>query len=356
MPSIGLPARFSLQDQALFAKRLAMLTRAGVPILESLNIIKEQMRSRANARLVEHISRDVASGQYLSRSIGKFRRTFGEFAINIIRVGETTGTLSDNLAYLAQELEKERELRRKVVSAMIYPVVIMVVAVAVSALLTVFLFPKLLPVFQSLKVDLPPTTRALLWISNYLIHYGLWTLAGVIIAIIATVILTRFKPIRFAFHRAILVVPVIGSLVQNYHLTNMCRTFGLLLRGSLSAPEATRVTAETVTNLVYRKELNGLTRAVTHGTSIATHLAKRRRLFPHMLTQMVAVAEKTGNLPETFTHLAEIYEGDLDEKIKRLSTIIEPVLMISMGLIVGVIAVSIITPIYEVTQNLSPTR
>lgn len=346
--------RFNLRDQALFARRLSLLVRAGVPILESLNILKKQARSKSVGRMFEYIIRDVANGRDLSRSLGRFRKVFGEFALNIIKVGETSGTLPENLIYLGTEIDKERELKRKVVGAMIYPILIVIMTFVVTALLTVYLFPKLLPIFQSLKVDLPWTTRLLLWISNFLINYGLWVLVGFVLAIIGYFLLLRLRPVRLFVHKALVRFPLIGSFFQDYQLTSICRTLGLLLKGSMTVLEAIRITGDTTSNLSYREELRAIHRIVARGGNISTHMEKKSKFFPPLVSQMIAIGEKTGNLAETFVYVAEIYEQDLDEKTKRLQTVIEPLLMIFMGLIVGFIAVSIITPIYDITQHLTP--
>lgn len=346
-------ARLSLQEQALFAKRLSLLSKAGVPILESLGILKRQTQG-SKRKMFDAIAHDTANGQFLHKSLGKFRRVFGDFAINIIKVGETSGTLSDNLKYLAEEIDKKRELRGKVIGALIYPIVILIAAFAVTGLLTLYLFPKLLPVFQSLRVDLPFTTRALITFSNFLADYGLWVIAGIIAAIISIIVALRFKPVRFFFHSTSLRLPIIGPLIRYYHLTNMCRTLGLLLKGQVRVLEAITVAADTSTNLLYNREIQNLHRAITKGSSIARHLEHHPRLFPILLTDMIAIGEKTGNLSDTLLYIAQIYEQELDEQTKRLSSVIEPAMMILMGILVGFVAISIITPIYEVTRHLNP--
>lgn len=350
----GFGPRLSLREQALFAKRLSLLIKAGVPLLEALNILKRSVASKANKKMLESIAHDVSNGQYLSKSMSKYKKVFGDFAINIIRVGETSGTLGDNLKYLAEELDKARELKGKVVGALIYPAVILVASLAVSALLTLFLFPKLLPIFQSLHANLPFSTRALIWLSSFLSNYGLWVIIGFIVFVIGFIFSLRNEKFRYFWHAALLKLPVLGTLFKNYHLTSMCRTLGLLLKGQVKVLEATAVTSETSTNLVYRRELANLQNAITKGSAIAKHLEHHPKLFPPMFTEMIAIGEATGNLSETLIYLGEISEQELDETTKRLSSVIEPAMMIVMGLLVGFVAISIITPIYEVTQHLNP--
>lgn len=347
-------AKLSLQEQSLFARRLSLLVKAGMPILESINILKKQAKSLSNKKMFETIFHDVSNGQFLSKSLGRFSKVFGSFAVNIIKVGETSGTLSENLKYLSQELDKKRELKRKITGALVYPLFIMVAAFAVSALLTVYLFPKLLPVFQSLKVELPFTTRALLGLSTFLIKFGFFLLAGLIAAFFLFIFLLRFRRFKFQLDRFFLRLPLVGLLLKHYYLANICRTLGLLLKSQVRVLEAVQITADTTANLIYERELRNLHRDITKGGTFSKYFEKNERLFPVLVSEMLSVGEATGNLSETLLYLSEIYEQELNDETKRLSNVIEPAMMILMGLMIGFIAISIITPIYEVTQHLSP--
>lgn len=346
-------SRLSLQDQAFFARRLAMLVKAGVPILESLRLMQEQTRPKT-ARFISTVAGDVANGLYLHKSMGRRKGVFGEFAVNITRIGELSGTLPENLLYLADEMDKKRELRKKMISALLYPAAILVSSLGVTVLLTVYLFPKLLPVFKSLNVPLPFTTRALIATSDFFMHYGWLALGATVAAVIVFILLLRIQRIRFWAHRILLRMPFFGSFVRNYHLTNMCRTLGILLTGKVTAVEAVIVTANTSVNLVYRQELHALAGAIIRGAAISGHLKKKPRLFPPLLYQLISVGERTGSLSKTLLYLATMYEKEFDEQTRRVSTVLEPALMIVMGLLVGFVAISIITPIYGVTQHLQP--
>src|SRR3989338_585841 len=347
--------RLSLKEQAVFVKRLSLLVKAGVPLFEAVLMLEEQSSSFANKSMFAQIRHDISNGQFLYKSLGRFPKVFGEFTINIIRVGETSGTLYTNLKYLSDELEKKRQLRQKVVGALVYPIVIIIAALGISALMTVFLFPKLMPIFQSLNVPLPFTTRALLYLSFVLTNYWLYIILGLVVLITIFVILMRMnKSFRYAMHNVSLRLPILGPMLKHYYLTNICRISGTLFKSQLRVIETLEGTAETTTNLVYRDRLEKLRHSITKGGKISSYLQKYPKLFPSMLCNMVAVGETTGSLSDTLIYLGEIHESELDEQTKRISSIIEPVLMVGVGLMVGFIAVSIITPIYEVTQHLSP--
>lgn len=347
--------RLSLKEQTLLIKRLAYLLTAGIPILESLNMLKRQAKSRSKKKILESLVEDVAKGQFLSVALKKFKYIFGDLAINIIRVGETSGTLDENLRYLAEEMNKKQILRRKIISALIYPVFIMVASLGIVVLLTVYIFPKILPIFESLGSELPLSTKALIVISHFFINYGFITLGLILAGVVIFWIL--FKKVS-VFHnlvdKVLIVFPVSGKIMKSYNMSNICRTLGLLLKSDIRIVEAIRITGDSVKNTIYRKELKILEQKVTKGESMSPYLEERTQYFPEMVGQMIAVGERTGSLSDTLLYLAKLYEEEIDDITKNLSGVIEPLLMILMGVIVGFVAISVITPIYQITQSIHP--
>jgi len=344
--------RVSAQEKILFAKNLAVMTKAGMPILDCLKLLQKQTKSKSMKKILSHLIEDVANGQFLSASLEHFKHIFGDFAVNIIRVGEASGILYENLSYLAEELAKKQALRRKILSALVYPTIIVTSTAAITGILTIYVFPKILPIFKSLKVALPLTTKILIAVSEFLLAYGAYVAAGIVVLAIIGWLLTKIQSIRFLMHRFLLYLPVAAGLSQNYNLANFCRTLGLLLKSDIKVVEAINITADTLNNLVYKKELKDLAKEIAGGEEISEHLEKKPHLFPLMLTQLIAIGEATGNLSETLLYLSEFYETKIDETAKSLSTILEPLMMLTMGAIVAFIAISIITPIYEITQGL----
>lgn len=343
----------SIKEQTFFAKRLSFLVEAGVPILEGLNVLRDQTKSRGFSRVMSYVIEDVSNGHFLAKSLGRFPNIFGQFAINIIKIGEQSGILSQNLNYLADELKKKHELKKKMVGALVYPVFITVATIGITVLLTVFVFPKIMPVFMSLKVELPLSTRIVIALSNFLRESGLYFLLSIIIGTIGfSVLVKKSTTFRYQVHRFLLNTPLVGSMIQSYNLANITRTLGLMLKSGLTLSDALPVTADTTSNLVYERSLRRLGEAVNRGEQISVYLSKNKGLFPEILTHMVSVGERSGSLSDTFLYLAELYEGEVEESTKNLSSLIEPIMMIIMGMMVGLIAVSIITPIYEITNHL----
>jgi type IV pilus assembly protein PilC len=345
--------RLSVKEQAFFIKRLSFLIKASVPILEGLSMVSEQTMSRRYARVIDSVLKDVSNGISLSRSLGKFPHIFGEFGINIIKVGESSGTLSQNLDYLADELHKKQVLKRKVMGALVYPAVITVATLAITGFLILYLFPKIMPIFASLKMELPLTTQIVIAVSTFLQASGGWLVLGLVVAVAVFFGLHKQSQwFRFAFDQAVLRMPVFGVMFRYYSLANINRTLGLLLKSGITLAEALPLTADTTQNLVYRAELRHLATSVNRGEQLSKHLKKNRFLFPDVMTQMILIGERSGNLSNTLIYLSELYEAEVEDFTKNLSALIEPALMVIMGIVVGFVAVSIITPIYGITQNL----
>ncbi|MDP3986532.1 MAG: type II secretion system F family protein [Candidatus Veblenbacteria bacterium] len=341
----------SMAEQIFFAKRLAILLKAGIPLLDALSMLEKQAKGRTMKNVLGALKFYVTHGQSLAVGMKQFGRAFGDLTINLVRIGEQSGTLAENLAYLADTLKKKQALRRKVVGALVYPIVIVIATFGITGILMIYVFPKILPIFASLRFELPWTTRLLIVVSNVLVQYGGWILTvTALVVVLAWLVVRLVRSIRYAVQRTVLTLPLLGHLSQYYQVATFCRTMSVLLRCGVVIVEAARITAEATPNLVYRAQAQALAEHLTKGEKISTHLANSLGLWPVDVAQMVSVGEATGNLGDTLMYLSETYEAELDEQTKNLTTLIEPVLMVCMGLVVGFIAVSIIMPIYQVTQ------
>ncbi len=344
--------RVSIQDKILFSRHLAVMAKAGLPLLESLRMIQQETRSRSMLKILKQVISDVSNGQFLSASLEKYKDLFGDLFVNIIRVGESAGILAENLNYLADELKKKKELRSRVVSALIYPGIIFAATLGITVMLIVFIFPKIIPVFKNLNVKLPATTQFLIDFSNFLSNYGIMVVIVLIILFIIWSLLLKIGKVKYFYHKVLLFMPIVGGVSRDLNLANFTRTLGLTLKSGIRVVEALNITAQSLSNLVYRKELMQIAEEVTKGEAVAPYLTKHRRLFPSMVSQMVAVGETSGNLSETLLYLSDFYDSEVSETTKNLASTLEPLIMVVMGTIVGFVAISIITPIYEITQNI----
>lgn len=342
-----------LSEKILFAKHLSMMINAGMTEVESVRLIRKQIKSRGFGKILDKIISDLESGLFLSISLKQFSRVFGEIFINLIEIGETTGTLSQNLNYLSGELKKSYQLRSKVVSALIYPAVIMVVMAAVGGMLIFFVLPKIVPIFANANIELPLETRILLFFSGFMINNYPSVILSVIVFFIVASLLLRIPVVKFYYHRFILFLPLLGKIVTNYNMANIARTFGIFLKSGIKIVEAGTMSANSTRNSVYKKYLLLATEEVKKGESLYKAFETNPKIFLPTLTRMIEVGEKTGKLEENFFYLADFYESEVDEVTKNLSSILEPILLVVMGSLVGFVVVSIIRPIYEISQSVT---
>jgi len=349
--------RFSIKEQVLFAKRLAFLSKAGVSILESVTIIRNQTKNKRKRHILDTVVADVAAGQSLSKSLERYKQLFGEFTVNIIRIGETAGVLPENLMYLSEELTKKQALQRKVQGALIYPIFITIATFGVTGMLIIFIFPKIMPIFISLNVTLPWTTRMLLAASEFLSAYGFITLLGFIFVIVAFEICRRtVHSLHYATDWLLLRLPIAGGIARAYNCANFCRTVALNIKSGVTLSESLFITAEITKNTLYREAYLDFATHVMKGEKISTTMNKYMKIFPDMLPHMILIGETTGSLSNTLSYLSDLYEAEVEESTRNLSNSIEPILLMTMGIMVGTIAVSVIAPIYEVTKSIGNAR
>jgi len=345
--------KVTLQEKINFARHLSVMIRAGLPLLESLKIIRRQPLSKNLLHIIDKLMADVNNGQSLGSALDHFKYTFGDFFISIVMVGEASGTLADNLLYLAEEMNKSKELRNKVRSAMVYPAILFIMTIAVSGFLTFFVFPKILPTFANFDVKLPPTTRVLMAVLSYLKDYWWVLLIGIMILVVIVRLLLRFEIIRYMLHRVFLATPVVSSLSINVNMANFTRILAILLKSGVKIVEAMIIVSNTFENRVYRKSLGEAAEKIRKGESFSEHLMRNGKIFPPLLSAMIQVGENTGNLEDNLMYLSSYYNGEVDSSLKNLTTLLEPLILLIMGLLVGFVALSIITPIYSISQGLT---
>lgn len=344
--------RLSTKDRMLFARNLEVMIRSGMQILQGLEILKKQSKSRTFIKIIDSLIFDLKNGHFLSAGLEKYKNVFGEFFINLIRVGEASGTLSENLKYLYEELKKKEELSKKIKGAMAYPVVIFMATIGITSIMIFVIFPKILPVLTSINVELPLVTRVFIALSQFLIKYGYVVGIGIVGLFVGLFLLLRIPRARFIWHEILIKMPAVGNMVCAVNIISFSRTFGLLLKSGIKIVEALEITANTLGNLVYKKEIMRVAEGVRKGDPMSRYFMEEPRLFPAIFSQMVLVGENTGKLDESILFLAEYYESELDEATRSLSNILEPVMLLVMGMIVAFVALAIITPIYKITESL----
>lgn len=344
--------RVSIKEQIIFLKRLSMMLRAQMPIVICLQMMAHESTSKSLKIITPNLASDISAGQSFGIAILKYKKIFGFFCVSIITVGERSGTLPESLEYVAIELKKKHELRTQILGALIYPLIVVMATIAITVFLIVYIFPKIIPIFLSVKTTLPWSTTFLISVSNFLSNRGGYVLLFILVVVIVTPFLLRIPRISYYVTSIVLRLPIFGNLCRYYNLAQFSRTLGLLLENDVPITSALDITATCTNNVVYKLALYNAQKAIGIGKQLSLELQRNPCLFPPLLVQMVRAGESTGNMPTTLTYVSELYESDIRDITKNLTVVLEPLLMLFMGLIVGFIAISIITPIYGITQNI----
>jgi len=349
--SIG---RVSLMEKVLLVKHLWTMTKSGINLNEALEVIVSQTNSKKFKRIMTRVLKKVRSGQNLATALASYPKVFDPLFINMIKVGEESGTLEESLEYLANELEDRLDLRRNVRAASFYPAIILLATFGLGFVLAYFVLPKITRLFQTLSFELPLSTRVLLWVADLMDNYGLYVIAGVVVLLIALRILVSHKFVKPTWHWLLLKIPIINNIIINYNLVLINRTLGILLKSGLTIDQAISITIQTTNNVIYKRKLKKALPQIQKGKRLTDILAsfkqsKRKPLFPLLSIKMIGVGERSGQLDESLTYLADYFEKEVDNTTKNLTTVLEPILLIIVGLMVGFVAISVISPIYQVT-------
>jgi len=345
-------ATLHLKEQILLFKQLGLLMQGGISITGSLQTIRDSTKKRKLRYITQHLIQEIEKGRPLSTALLQLPKTFHLTAANLIEIGELSGTLAHSLIVTADELHQNHVVRKKVIAALIYPAIIVVATGGVIGLLIFFVFPKVLPIFASVNAKLPLTTRLLVQ-SNILIKNHLWyVVSGIALMILGIWSSLALKKLKKPRDRLLLALPFIGTIVKNYILAHFCRTLGQLLQNQVPIIKAVVITADTTKNVIYKQRIIALSMALNRGYSMAKFLENEEALFPPKLRQLVLVGEKSGTLSDNLIFLGRLYEEEIQDSLNKIGIIVEPAMMIAIGGLVGFVAVSIITPIYQITQNL----
>jgi len=343
-----------LTQRIFFCENLRVMIRAGLSISEGLNTLALQADSKMFRQVINSVREDVEAGKLLSQGLAKFPKIFNTIFISMVQIGEVSGTLDENLNELTQQMKKDYHLRSKVKGALTYPIVILVAMTGITVGLLVFVLPKLLDIFKEFgDVQLPLATRILIAMSDFIQARGVLVAVGLVFLVIVAVTLARTKQGRSMLHLAILNSPVIGPIVKKVNLARFSRTFSGLLKTDIPVVQSLTVTAEVMGNVHYRQACLDAAEYIKKGEAISRSLASYHRLFPPLVVQMVNVGERSGNVDSLLADIAEFYEQQVDNVLNSLSSIIEPVLILLLGGMVGGIALAVMMPMYALTQAIS---
>ena len=342
--------RLSHVELLLFTKYLSVLLRSGLPIDDALDILLQQAKGPLQ-KILTILKTSVRTGNTLSDGMKEFPHTFSLVYLNLIRAGETSGTLQGNLEQINIQLQKEHDLNQKIRGAMMYPMIILIIGIAITVGIVVFVLPNIIGIFDSLHVELPLSTKIVLWISRTVGAHG-WLILALLIAFSAGgTLLTRLRPVKPFTHWIILHAPILGRIARQTNLARVMRLMGTLLQSGLPISEVLQISSGVLKNVHYRELFSKIQKGVGRGKTITDLMQVSPFLIPPLALRLIRVGEETGTLGEMFLYLADFYEQEVDDLTRNLSSLLEPVLIIFIGLMVGGLALSILSPIYKVVSS-----
>ncbi len=340
-------------EKILFARNLGAMLSAGLPLARSLSVIERQTKNAKMSVVIASVESDVRRGDTLHAAFGKFPDVFPKLFIAMVRAGEEGGDLPASLQLVADGLERMYVLKKKITGALIYPCIILIAIVGIGFLMMTQVVPTLAQTFAEAGASLPRSTQIVIAVSNILVHYTLLALIGIVLFVGAVYAIVRTdwgkRGLDFIFLR----IPVIGGIVREVNAARTARTLAALLASGVDVITGLDIVGEVVQNSYFRAVIADAAKGVGAGEPLSAAFIRREDLYPAFVGEMMAVGEETGQVAEMLKRLALFYEDEVDRKTKDMSTIIEPFLMIFIGITVGFFAVSMITPIYQLSSTIN---
>lgn len=332
------------KDLVVFTRQFATMVSAGVPLLQSLTTLREQTESEGLKKALEQITGEIEGGGQLSDALKKHPKVFSEVYINMIRAGETAGILDQILDKLATQIEKDSAIKGKLKGALIYPGVITIVAIGAVTFLMTNIIPKLATILAQNGTELPIQTKLVLAVSGFLLHDWYFIIGFLVVAAVAFRQTVKRPGGRMFFDKVQLKIPIFGKVIMKVNVARFARTFSSLLGAGVTVIEALEVTSGALSNHVIQKALRDSIQNIKDGQSISDSLSSTG-VLPQIIIQMAAVGEETGQLDTVLNKVAEFYEAEVDTVVASISSIIEPILIVGLGSIVGVIIASVMGPL-----------
>ncbi len=337
-------------DKVQFAKNLGVMIEAGLPMIRAISVMERQTRSPGFKAVLNDLSVSVGKGEALSMAMEKHPKTFSKLFISMTKAGEESGSLTASLKSVGSQLEKANLLTKKIRGAMIYPAIIIFIMVVITFLMLTMVVPTLSSVFKELNVELPLMTRIVIGLSDFLKNNILLTIVGLVAVVVAFMYwkkTVRGKRILDAF---VLRVPVISNIVKESNSARTARTLASLLSAGVDVLVAIKITEDVVQNVFYKEVIKKAEVAIEKGKPISAVFMAEEKLYPAFVGEMINIGEETGQLAKMYENVAVYYENEVEQKTKDLSTIIEPFLMVFIGIAVGFFAVSMLSPIYSLVD------
>lgn len=342
--------RIGYKDLVLFSRQFSTLVAARVPIVQSLRILQTQVSNKGLISITESLVQSIEGGESLSIALAKHPHVFGNIYVSLVRSGEASGQVAESLSYLADQLEKDYDLRSRVKSAMTYPLFVLSALVVVGILMFKFVLPSLISVLKEQGGELPFVSRILIQFTDFFQVFWWVVLLVLVSAVVVGRLYAQSLAGRYMWDRFKMNIPVVGGVLEKVYLARFSRNLATLTAGGIPIIQALKIVSEIINNVIYRDILLEAVEQVTNGKTISEALARHRE-FPPLVTQMVMVGEQTAQLDNILIKLATFYEKEVDTKVGTLSSLLEPIIMLILGLGVGVLVAGVLLPIYNLAST-----
>ena len=341
--------KVKVDDVVLFSRQLATMIEAGIPIIQALEALQEQADQPAFRKVIGQVKEEIQHGSTLANAFSKHPQVFDMLFVNMVRVGETGGVLNEVLDRISTYMEKILKLKRKIQSALTYPAVVVTMAIIITTILIVKVVPTFAEIYSSFGEKLPPMTQLLIFISDIIRKYLLWIILAIFVLV--TAVVRWHKTYRGArvIDGAVLKLPIFGELIRKVILSRFSRTLATLVQSGVPILESLEIVQRTVGNTVVADVVDDVREHVREGESIATPLEKTD-VFPKMVTRMISIGEKSGEIEKMLLKVAEFYDDQVDRAVEGLTSIIEPVIIGFLGIVIGFIVIALFMPIMNITQ------
>jgi len=342
-------ARFSQIKPAeiiMFSRQLALLLESGTDIVTSLDLLQDQIANQTLRRTIAEVASDIRGGSSLSTAMSRHPRAFSQMYYRAIAAGEQGGNLEVVLRQMAEYIEKGVSTQKQIKGALTYPLIVVLVAIGVIVVLVTTVFPTFASLYSELGAELPLSTRILIGLTNWLNHYGLFLVIGVLAALGAAYAYIKTPAGKYRWDNLMLRLPVVGRIVHIGELSRCCRTMSMLVRVGLPLPEVLGMTIHSSNNKVVVENLTEVQKALIRGEGLSQPMAKRKLFLP-LMTQMVKIGEESGNLDNTLVTVAESFEVEAGDRTKSAVALIQPALTIIIGLVIGFIVLSMMSAMYS---------
>jgi type IV pilus assembly protein PilC len=344
--------KVNVQEQILFTKNLAGMLKAGLALARSISVLKKQTKNAKFGNILTALENEISTGGTLSSGLAKFPNVFSKLFVSMVHAGEESGNLAGVLSEIGANLEKSHALTKKVKGALIYPGIVLSAMVLIGVLMFAFVVPTLAKTFKDVGAELPASTQFIVFLGNFFSHYLLLSLFLVVALAGGTVFLFKASWMAKYIDFIVLRLPAIGKMTKELNTARTARTISSLLVSGVSIIRSIEITQDVVQNIYYKQALEQAKESIQKGLPFSQIFINNPKLYPIMMVEMVQVGEETGRLSDMLLQIAVFYEEEIQNKTKNLSTIIEPVLMVVIGAAVGFFAMSMITPLYSVMNNI----